>query len=123
MSRYDPTEDPLCYPSTNVLRNKANLRSQEQLDQFELLMFLTRSEEPLHKGELDYSHYQAIHHHFFQDVYSIDASHIRAEVPARPTGQGGLISTPLRWKAHTGVTKILMRLPKLPRSGKKAMEG
>ncbi len=25
MSRYDVTEDPLCYPGTNVLRNKAEL--------------------------------------------------------------------------------------------------
>lgn len=32
-------------------------------------MFLTRSEEPLPEGALDYAHYRAIHHHFFQDVY------------------------------------------------------
>ncbi|EEE35508.1 Y4lH [Rhodobacteraceae bacterium KLH11] len=70
MSRYDITEDPLCYPGTGVLRNKANLTDQDELDQFEQIMFLTRSEEPLPEGELDYAHYRAIHHHFFQDVYT-----------------------------------------------------
>ena len=70
MSRYDVAEDPLCYPDTGVLRNKANLTDQDELDQFEQLMFLTRSEEPLPAGALDYAHYRAIHHHFFQDVYN-----------------------------------------------------
>lgn len=70
MSRYDVTEDPLCYPGTNVLKNKADLTDQDELDQFEQLMFLTRSEEPLPEGALDYMHYRAIHHHFFQDVYT-----------------------------------------------------
>lgn len=69
MSRYDATEDPLCYSGTNVLINKAGLRDQDKLDQFEQLMFLTRSEEPLPNGNLDYEHYKLIHHHFFQDVY------------------------------------------------------
>lgn len=32
-------------------------------------MFLTRAEEPLPAGPLDYAHYKAIHHHLFQDVY------------------------------------------------------
>lgn len=70
MSRYDVLVDPLCYPGTGVLRNKADLTDQHELDQFEQLMFLTRSEEPLPEGALDYAHYRAIHHHFFQDVYS-----------------------------------------------------
>ncbi|WBU60578.1 Fic/DOC family protein [Paracoccus albus] len=70
MSRYDVAEDPLCYPGTSVLINKAGLTSQDELDQFEQLMFLTRSEEPLPEGTLDYGHYRAIHHHFFQDVYT-----------------------------------------------------
>ena len=69
MSRYDATEDPLCYPGTQVLINKAGLRNQDDLDQFEQLMFLTRSDEPLPDGVLDYAHYKLIHHHFFQDVY------------------------------------------------------
>lgn len=70
MSRYDATDDPLCYPGTTVLRNKAGLTDQGDLDQFEQLMFLSRAEEPLPEGALDYAHYRAIHHHFFQDVYN-----------------------------------------------------
>ena len=50
MSRYDATDDPLCYPGTQVLKNKADLLDQDELDQFEQLMFLTRSEEPLPDG-------------------------------------------------------------------------
>lgn len=69
MSRYDVTDDPLCYPGTQVLINKADLTDQDDLDQLEHLMFLTRAEESLPEGVLDYDHYKAIHHHFFQDVY------------------------------------------------------
>ena len=69
MSRYDAADDPLCYPSTQVLINKASLSDQDDLDQFEQLMFLTRAQEMLPDGTLDYAHYKAIHHHFFQDVY------------------------------------------------------
>ncbi|MCF4098359.1 Fic/DOC family protein [Maritalea mediterranea] len=69
MSRYNATEDPFCYPGTQVLINKAGLRDQDELDQFEQLMYLTRAEEPLPTGNLDYEHYKRIHHHFFQDVY------------------------------------------------------
>ena len=69
MSRYDATDDPLCYPGTQILKNKADLTDQVQLDQFEQLMFLTRADENLPDGNIDYTHYKAIHHHFFQDVY------------------------------------------------------
>ena len=84
MTRYDEGEDSLCYPGTTVLRNKAELTDQDELDQFEQLMFLTRSEEPLPEGDLDYAHYRAIHRHFFQDVYvwAGEARQIR-------TGKGG----------------------------------
>ncbi|WP_421779601.1 Fic/DOC family protein [Kiloniella litopenaei] len=69
MSRYRAFPDPLCYPESSVLRNKANLTDQGELDQFEQLMFLTRSDEDLPAGNLDYAHYCQIHLHFFQDVY------------------------------------------------------
>lgn len=69
MSRYDATEDLLCYPGTTVLINKAGILDQDELDQFEQLMFMSRAEEDLPSGNLDFAHYRAIHHHFFQDVY------------------------------------------------------
>ncbi|QQM32369.1 Fic family protein [Martelella lutilitoris] len=70
MSRYDAIEDPLCFPGTQVLRNKADLRDQDELDEFEQLMFHSRAEEDLPDGDLNFSHYCAVHRHFFQDVYS-----------------------------------------------------
>lgn len=69
MSRYAVQDDPLCYPGTQVLVNKAGLTDQDSLDQFEHMMFLTRADEPLPPGNLDCAHYKAIHRHFFQDVY------------------------------------------------------
>lgn len=69
MSRYNAVEDPLCYPGTQVLRNKADIQDQGELDQFEQLMFESRAEERLPEGALDFTHYLALHHHYFQDVY------------------------------------------------------
>jgi cell filamentation protein len=69
VTRYDAASDPLCYAGSQVLINKADIRDQEILDQFEQLMFLTRADEPLPNGALDDAHYKTLHYHFFQDVY------------------------------------------------------
>lgn len=66
---YAAEDDPLCYPGTTVLRNKLNIGDQAELDEFELALFLTRADEQIPAGNLDYEHYRAIHHHLFQDVY------------------------------------------------------
>lgn len=66
---YSAGQDPLCYSGSTVLKNKANLLIQTDLDAFEFEMFLTRSREPLPDGSLDIQHYQAVHRHLFQDVY------------------------------------------------------
>lgn len=68
MSRYNATEDPLCYPGTYVLLNRAEIQDQDELDDFEQLMFDSRAEEHLPEGALDFAHYRALHRHFFQDV-------------------------------------------------------
>ena len=52
-----------------MLRNKADLQNQDDLDEFELAMFLTRADEVWPEGNLDSQHYLALHHHLFQDVY------------------------------------------------------
>ena len=54
MSRYDAFEDPACYAGTSVLKNKANIQDQAELDQYEQLMFLSRAEEALPDGEVDF---------------------------------------------------------------------
>jgi len=63
---YQAEPDPYCYPGTNVLRNKPGLTAADALEQFETAMTFARSEEPLPPSV---SHYRAIHHHLFQDVY------------------------------------------------------
>ncbi|TPO13617.1 Fic family protein [Mesorhizobium sp. B1-1-5] len=66
---YAAGDDPLCYPGTTVLRNKLSIIDQAELDEFELALFLTRADEQIPAGHLDYAHYKAIHRHLFQDVY------------------------------------------------------
>lgn len=67
---YQAEPDPYCYPNSTVLKNKAGLTSEAELEQFETAMSFARSEEPLPAGRLSASHYRAIHHHLFQDVYT-----------------------------------------------------
>lgn len=61
--------DPYCYANSGVLKNRLGLRDQAELDAFQALITAQRSEEPLPFGRLGYTHYRAIHHHLFQDVF------------------------------------------------------
>ena len=67
---YEAIEDPYCYPGTNILKNRLNLRDPAKLAEFEAFITAQRADEPLPAGNLDYRHYCAIHRHLFQDVYS-----------------------------------------------------
>jgi cell filamentation protein len=58
---YDAIDDP--YDNSTVLVNKLDLRDQDDLDDYEAEISNARSEEPLPEGELDFSHYCAVHHH------------------------------------------------------------
>jgi cell filamentation protein len=66
---YEAADDPYCYPDTPVLKNRLDLRTQDELDEFEALITTQRADEPLPAGRLDYNHYRAVHHHLFQDVF------------------------------------------------------
>lgn len=66
---YDVSHDAYCYRGTNVLKNKAGLRRQDDLDRFEAVMTAQRFEEPVPSGRFDVRHYRALHRHIFQDVY------------------------------------------------------
>ena len=68
-SRYDSVEDPDCYPGSFVLKNRAGLQKQEDLDAFETTMVSIRSAEAMPAGQCDAHHYRLIHHHLFQDIY------------------------------------------------------
>jgi cell filamentation protein len=67
---YDAAGDPYCYPGTSLLKNIPGLKTQAALDEFEAAMTAQRAEEPLPTGRLSASHYRAIHHHLFQDVFA-----------------------------------------------------
>ena len=67
---YTAQSDPLCYPGTTVLRNLLDLRDQAALAEAEVALFLLRADEPFPSGNLDPTHYCALHHHLFQDVYA-----------------------------------------------------
>lgn len=64
--------DRFKYPGTEVLINKADLRTQSELEAFEAdvtaLRLLELLDNPI-KGNFDLSHLQLIHRHIFQDVY------------------------------------------------------
>jgi cell filamentation protein len=66
---YDAIDDPNCYQGTFVLKNRLDLRTQAELDEFETSIVTQRAEEPLPAGNLDQAHYCALHRHLYQDVY------------------------------------------------------
>ena len=66
---YDAVDDPYTYENSTVLMNKLDLREQAELDAFEAEISSARADEPLPEGNLDFTHYKAVHHHLFQDVY------------------------------------------------------
>lgn len=68
--RYGAFKDPYLYEGSEVLKNKPNLRTQEELDHFESFHVALRAREGLPGGRLSVRHYQAIHRHLFQDVYT-----------------------------------------------------
>jgi cell filamentation protein len=66
---YQAESDPYCYPGTTVLINRAGLRDQAALDEFEAEMTALRFAEPVPAGRFSYRHYLTVHRHIFQDVY------------------------------------------------------
>lgn len=67
---YETADSIYCYPNSNVLINLANLRSAEELNEFELAMTAQRAEEALPAGRYSANHFCAVHRHLFQDVYA-----------------------------------------------------
>ena len=65
--------DPYLYPGTSVLRNLADIRDTNHLNQFESDHFFARllelHESPIH-GSFDSDHLRHVHQHLFQDVYA-----------------------------------------------------
>jgi cell filamentation protein len=71
MSRYD-ADDVYCIPGTAVLKNKAGITDQDQLDEYEgdftAIRLLELTQNPV-EGSFDLVHLCKIHAYLFQDVY------------------------------------------------------
>lgn len=61
--------DPYLSAGTSVLRNRAGLSGEADLERLEFLSTMVRADEAFPVGAFDSTHYKAIHHHLFQDVY------------------------------------------------------
>lgn len=61
--------DPYVYTGTTVLKNKLNIKNQNDLNLIETVFFRKRLSDGIPQGNLDYDHYKRIHKHIFQDVY------------------------------------------------------
>lgn len=66
---YGAFDDPYCYPGTNVLINKLDIRDLGLLEAFEEEITRERAAEPLPSGQLSVRHFRAVHRHLFQDVF------------------------------------------------------
>lgn len=73
MSRYNHQQSSYCYPGTDILKNKENIRDVNTLERYERMMSSLRNAE-LYKypvaGHFDIKHMQNIHHYLFRDIYS-----------------------------------------------------
>ncbi|MCD7819130.1 MAG: Fic family protein [Lachnospiraceae bacterium] len=61
-----------CYPNSDVLINKLNIRDMDKLRNFERRLTMLRLSELLDKpivGKFDLEHLQQIHKYIFQDIY------------------------------------------------------
>lgn len=76
-----------CYPNTDVLINKFNIRDQEKLSSRETLVtgkrLLELQNKPV-KGDFDLQHLKRIHKYIFQDIYPF-AGKLRDENIAKDT--------------------------------------
>ncbi len=61
-----------CYPDTDILINKLDIREPKKLQKFErkltMLRLLELIDQPM-RGNFDFIHLQAIHKYIFQDIY------------------------------------------------------
>lgn len=80
-----------CYPDSDVLINKLNIRDKDELFEAEKKLTFTRLQklqsEPI-KGHYDFKHLKAIHHYIFQDIYDWAGKERTVEI-----GKGNLFCT------------------------------
>lgn len=70
--KYEESDNKYCYPGTNILINKLNIKNQKELEYAERELTALRIYDlEMHpvKGNFDLKHLQAIHRYIFQDLY------------------------------------------------------
>lgn len=68
-SLYDAFEDEYCYKGTNILKNKANIKEQDELNEFEHAMFTLAIETGIKLTRIDSANLTKLHRHLFKDIY------------------------------------------------------
>ena len=61
-----------CYPGTDILKNKLEIKEQNELNKFERRLTMLRLTELINnpvQGSFDLKHLQKIHKYIFQDIY------------------------------------------------------
>jgi cell filamentation protein len=69
MSGYWTHNDPYCWPQTNILRNRLEIRDQSALDEAENGLVNVRAIAGFPNGRFSLTHYRACHRWLFGDVY------------------------------------------------------
>jgi cell filamentation protein len=69
MSRGHGADHPYCYPGTDVLRNKEDIRDQDELELFERQHSADRLLTLPHNLPITVAGYREMHRYMFQDVY------------------------------------------------------
>jgi len=67
---YEAEDDIYCYPGTTVLKNRAGLRLQVELEKFEITNFQLCASQPIPFSKLDDRFYRRLHRHLFGKTYS-----------------------------------------------------
>jgi cell filamentation protein len=62
-------QHPYCYPGTDVLRNKEDIRDNDKLEKFELCATANRLETLPRNLPITVGGYREIHRYILQDVY------------------------------------------------------
>jgi cell filamentation protein len=69
VNRYSSSDDPYCYPGTDVLRNKFDIRDPDKLADIERRIGYSRSLQDPPNGKFGRAHLMAHHRQLFGDVY------------------------------------------------------
>ncbi|ERI11360.1 toxin-antitoxin system, toxin component, Fic domain protein [Aneurinibacillus aneurinilyticus ATCC 12856] len=98
MTRYGADQCPYCYPGTEVLKNKFNIRNEKKLSDLEKMSTLIRDAELVEtpiKGLFDLNHLQKIHRYLFRDIYDFAGKTRTIILFVRETGERNVCFYPL----------------------------